>query len=140
MTVPGSVRQAAASAGQAARRPGQAAAGASLAPTRLAWLCTAGGGMLTSSLEWVWAAPGFLEHFRVSEPVGAARRGVLTSQAEVEAEGVLAGRILGHLVRKQAVLLAVDEPARREGEADGDFARRVQAERVLAVNPNFALE
>jgi len=72
--------------------------------------------------------------------VGAARRGALTTQAEVEVEGVLAGRILGHLVRKQAVLLAVDEPARREGEADGDFARRVQAERVLAVNPNFALE
>lgn len=53
---------------------------------------------------------------------------------------MLAGRILGHLVRRHAVLLVVAEPERRADEADADFARRVQAERVLAVNPNYALE
>ncbi|KAK9827399.1 hypothetical protein WJX81_007351 [Elliptochloris bilobata] len=68
------------------------------------------------------------------------RRGALASQAEVEAEGALAGRILGHLVRRLAVLTVLAEPERRPEEGDADYARRVLAERVLAVNPNFALE
>lgn len=58
----------------------------------------------------------------------------------MEAEGVLAGRILGHLVRQQGALVVVAEPERREGEADADFARRRLAERVLAVNPNLDFE
>lgn len=55
-------------------------------------------------------------------------------------EIVLAEKIIAHLIRKDQVLLVVDQPTRNEGEAAADFNKRVQNERVLALNPNYAME
>lgn len=38
------------------------------------------------------------------------------------------------------VLLVVAQPERTEGEPAADYARRLQNERVLALNPNFSAE
>ena len=79
-------------------------------------------------------------HKRHALTRACACRGALGGQEAVEAEGVLAGRILGHLVRQQGALVVVAEPERREGEGNAEFARRRLAERMLAVNPNLDFE
>jgi hypothetical protein len=55
-------------------------------------------------------------------------------------EVMLAEKIIAHLIKREQVLLVVDAPARAEGEAAHDFSRRLQSERVLALNPNFATD
>jgi DNA replication licensing factor MCM6 len=68
-----------------------------------------------------------------------ARGAVASREAGVE-EIVLAEKVVAHLVRREQVLLVVDQPERREGEGGPEFARRCQNERVLALNPNFSVE
>ena len=67
-------------------------------------------------------------------------REALGSAEEVLAEVPLVTKIVQHLIRKEAVLIVVEMPARHEGEEDAAFARRQQRDRILAVNPNFIME
>jgi DNA replication licensing factor MCM6 len=67
-------------------------------------------------------------------------RGAVASREAGVAEIVLAEKIVAHLVRREQVLLVVDQPERRAGEGSPEFARRCQNERVLALNPNFSVE
>lgn len=53
---------------------------------------------------------------------------------------VLVSKIVQHLISKQAVLLVVDTPQRQPEEGDEAYAKRTQRERLLAVNPNYALD
>lgn len=64
---------------------------------------------------------------------------VKEKEAGVE-EIVLAEKIIAHLIKREQVLLVVGQPERQEGEAAGDYARRMQNERVLALNPNYSAE
>ena len=43
-------------------------------------------------------------------------------------------------LRLPQVLVVVEQPQREAGEASADYALRVQNERVLMLNPNYALE
>ena len=63
-----------------------------------------------------------------------------TSTAELTQELTLVTKIVHHLIRRDNALIVVDAPQRSEGEADQEYAKRQQRERVLAVNPNFAAE
>ena len=36
--------------------------------------------------------------------------------------------------------MVVEQPQREEGEAGMDYAKRLQNERVLALNPNYSFE
>ncbi|KDD75143.1 hypothetical protein H632_c845p0, partial [Helicosporidium sp. ATCC 50920] len=67
------------------------------------------------------------------------RGAVLDHEAGVQ-EIVLAEKIIGHLVKKEQVLLVVQEPEREQGEGAAAFARRLQNDRVLALHPNYAVE
>lgn len=67
-------------------------------------------------------------------------RGAVTTREQGVQEIVLAEKIVAHLIRREQVLLVVDQPERREGEAAADFAKRLQLERVLALNPNYSAE
>jgi hypothetical protein len=67
-------------------------------------------------------------------------RGAVASREAGVAEIVLAEKVAAHLVRREQVLLVVDQPERRAGESSPEFARRCQNERVLALNPNFSVE
>ena len=67
-------------------------------------------------------------------------RGAFSSHAEVQAEVTLVTKIVQHLIRKEAVLIVVETPARNEGEDDASYARRQQRERILALNPNYTLD
>jgi hypothetical protein len=67
-------------------------------------------------------------------------RQALPPTEELKAEVVLVSKIVQHLITKQAVLLVVDTPARQPEEDDMAYARRVQKERLLAVNPNYTME
>ena len=62
------------------------------------------------------------------------------SNEEVQAEVVLITKIVQHLIRKEAVLVVVEIPARNAGEDDIGYAKRQQRERVLALNPNYTTE
>ena len=53
---------------------------------------------------------------------------------------MLAEKIIAHLIRREQVLLVVEQPVREEGEAAADFGKRLQNERVLALNPNYTAE
>lgn len=61
-------------------------------------------------------------------------------EAALREEFVLVGKIVQHLIRTVGVLLVVETPERAPEDDDGAYARRVQRERVLALNPNFAVE
>lgn len=65
-------------------------------------------------------------------------QGAITTREEGVKEIVLAEKIVAHLIRKEGVLLVVDTPARHEAEEAKDYAKRVQLERLLALNPNFS--
>ena len=65
-------------------------------------------------------------------------QGAITTREEGVKEIVLAEKIVAHLIRKEGVLLVVDTPARRDAEEAKDHAKRVQLERLLALNPNFS--
>jgi len=67
-------------------------------------------------------------------------RGAINTREQGVQEIVLAEKIVGHLIRREQVLLVVDQPSRREGEAADAFAKRLQLERVLALNPNYSPE
>ena len=62
------------------------------------------------------------------------------SHEELQADVTLVSKIVQHLIRKEAVLVVVETPARNPGEDDASYARRQQRERVLAINPNFSSE
>ncbi len=47
-------------------------------------------------------------------------------------------QVINHLIRKDNTLAVLTRPERNFGEADSDFLARVQAERVLTLNSNFA--
>jgi hypothetical protein len=55
-------------------------------------------------------------------------------------ELMLAEKIIAHLIKREQVLLVVEQPVREEGEAAADFGKRLQNERVLALNPNYSAE
>ena len=62
------------------------------------------------------------------------------TEEDLKEEFVLVGKIIAHLVRVMGVLVVVETPERAPSDSDAAFARRVQRERVLAVNPNFVTE
>jgi hypothetical protein len=53
-------------------------------------------------------------------------------------EIVLVEKVLAHLVKREQAVVVVEQPERAEGEAAADFGKRVQVERVLALNPNYS--
>ena len=55
-------------------------------------------------------------------------------------EIVLAEKIIAHLIKREQVLLVVEQPQRAAGEAAADFGKRLQNDRVLALNPNYTAE
>lgn len=55
-------------------------------------------------------------------------------------ELVLAEKIIAHLIKREQVLLVVEQPERQADEAAADYAKRLQSDRVLALNPNYAAE
>ena len=65
------------------------------------------------------------------------KQGVITDRAQGIEEIVLAEKIVAHLIKRESVLLVVDQPEQLEGESGADYARRAQRERVLALNPNY---
>lgn len=67
-------------------------------------------------------------------------KGAVPDRAAGVEEIVLAEKIIGHLVKKEQVLLIVEQPVRREDESAADFARRSIGERLLALNPNYYQE
>ncbi|PSC76526.1 DNA replication licensing factor Mcm6 [Micractinium conductrix] len=67
-------------------------------------------------------------------------RGAVKQKEESVEEIVLAEKIIAHLIKKDQVLVVVEQPQREAGEASADYALRVQNERVLMLNPNYALE
>ncbi|KAL4448853.1 hypothetical protein ABPG77_007570 [Micractinium sp. CCAP 211/92] len=67
------------------------------------------------------------------------RGAVKEKEAGVE-EIMLAEKIIAHLIKREQVLLVVAQPERDEGELAADYARRLQNERVLALNPNYSAE
>ena len=68
------------------------------------------------------------------------QRGAIATKEQGVDEIMLAEKILGHLIRREQVLLVVEQPERREGEGGADYAKRVTMERVLALNPNYDVE
>lgn len=65
-------------------------------------------------------------------------QGAITTREEGVKEIVLAEKIVAHLIRREQVLLVVETPEKREGEEVKEYAKRVQLERLLALNPNFS--
>ena len=53
---------------------------------------------------------------------------------------MLAEKIISHLIKRDQVLMVVEQPERAEGEAAADYGKRLQHERVLALNPNLELQ
>jgi DNA replication licensing factor MCM6 len=68
------------------------------------------------------------------------QKGAIAGREQGVAEIVLAEKIVAHLVRREQVLLVVDAPERGEGEGAAEFAKRLQNDRVLALNPNYSVE
>ena len=62
------------------------------------------------------------------------------SEDELKEEFMLVGKIINHLIRVMGILVVVETPERAPSDSDTAYARRVQRERVLAVNPNFVTE
>ncbi len=95
-----------------------------------------GGGTLartTSTSVSSWAvAPG---------GAGASMRTAAVAAASVLGTWMCAplNRTCDHTAPLQ-VLLVVAQPERDEGELAADYARRLQNERVLALNPNYSAE
>ena len=69
-----------------------------------------------------------------------AGRGELAGVEDPAAEAGLVAAVVSYLVRARDVFVVVEQPARREGEGDAAYRRRSTAERLLAINPNFADE
>jgi len=69
-----------------------------------------------------------------------AGRGELAGLEDPAAEAGLVAAVVSYLVRARDVFVVVEQPARREGEGDAAYRRRSTAERLLAINPNFADE
>lgn len=67
-------------------------------------------------------------------------RGVVKEKEVGVEEILLAEKIIAHLVKRDQVLQVVGQPARDEGEGAADYGRRLQSERILALNPNYAAE
>ena len=65
-------------------------------------------------------------------------QGAITTREEGVKEIVLAEKIVAHLIRREQVLLVVETPEKREGEEVKEYAKRIQLERLLALNPNFS--
>lgn len=55
-------------------------------------------------------------------------------------EVLLAEKIIAHLIKRDQVLLVLEAPTRAEGESSSDFAKRLQNDRILALNPNFSAD
>ncbi|KAL4525564.1 hypothetical protein Ndes2437B_g04009 [Nannochloris sp. 'desiccata'] len=68
------------------------------------------------------------------------QRGAIATREQGVEEIVLAEKIVAHLLRREQVLMVVEQPERREGETGADYGKRVRLERVLALNPNYAME
>jgi DNA replication licensing factor MCM6 len=68
------------------------------------------------------------------------QRGAIATRDQGVEEIVLAEKIVAHLLRREQVLMVVEQPERREGESGADYGKRVKLERVLALNPNYAME
>lgn len=66
-----------------------------------------------------------------------SKQGVITSRAQGVEEIVLAEKIVAHLIKREGVLIVLDQPERRDGEAGEEYAKRAQMDRVLALNPNY---
>ncbi|CAK0783083.1 hypothetical protein CVIRNUC_006278 [Coccomyxa viridis] len=62
------------------------------------------------------------------------------SEDELKEEFMLVGKIINHLIRVMGILVVVETPERAPSDSDTAYARRMQRERVLAVNPNFVTE
>ena len=62
------------------------------------------------------------------------------TEEELKEEFVLVGKIINHLIRVMGILVVVETPERAHSDSDTAFARRVQHERVLAVNPSFVTD
>lgn len=62
------------------------------------------------------------------------------TEEELKEEFVLVGKIINHLIRVMGILVVVETPERAPSDSDTAYARRVQRERVLAVNPNFVTD
>lgn len=73
------------------------------------------------------------------KPAILLRGAIKEKDAGVE-EVMLAEKIIAHLIKREQVLLVVDQPIRGEGEAAIDFAKRLQSDRVLSLNPNYSAE
>ena len=67
-------------------------------------------------------------------------QGAISTREDGVKEIVLAEKIVAHLVKREQVLLVVESPERREGEEAAEFAKRVQLERMLALNPNYSTD
>jgi len=67
-------------------------------------------------------------------------QGAISTREDGVKEIVLAEKIVAHLVKREQVLLVVESPDRREGEEAAEFAKRVQLERMLALNPNYSTD
>ncbi|BDA47708.1 DNA replication licensing factor MCM6 [Coccomyxa sp. Obi] len=59
------------------------------------------------------------------------------TEDQLKEEFLLVGKIIQHLIRVMGVLVVVETPERAPTDSDTAFARRVQRDRVLAVNPNY---
>ena len=71
-------------------------------------------------------------------PLRPCRRGAISSHTQAMEEIVLVEKVLAHLVKREQAVVVVEQPERAEGEAAADFGKRVQVERVLALNPNYS--
>jgi DNA replication licensing factor MCM6 len=69
-----------------------------------------------------------------------ASRGELAGVEDPAAEAGTVAAIVSYLVRARDVFVVVEQPGRRAGEGDAAYRRRATAERLLAINPNFADE
>lgn len=67
------------------------------------------------------------------------RGAVKEKEAGVE-ELVLAEKIIAHLIKRERVLLVTQQPERQADEPAADYAKRLQNDRVLALNPNYSAE
>lgn len=62
------------------------------------------------------------------------------TEEQLKEEFLLVGKIIQHLIRIMGVLVVVETPERAPSDSDTAYARRVQRDRVLAVNPNYVVE
>ena len=86
--------------------------------------------------DWLGGPPADL-HTRqpASQPLGS-----LLLQISLPGMGGSTHRRCRPPARPAQVLMVVEQPQREEGEAGMDYAKRLQNERVLALNPNYSFE